>query len=138
MRIFLDTNVLASSVATRGLCREVLESVINEHELLTCEPVLQELRKVLAEKFRLPEQAIKAFLAFLRTEGELVAAREPLALAFEDPDGVPILACALSGRAEVFVTGDNALIDLGAVRKMPILSPRQMWQRLAGMERNPA
>jgi hypothetical protein len=66
-----------------------LESVINEHELLTCEPVLQELRKVLAEKFRLPEPAIKA------------------------------------------------LFDLGAVRTMPILSPRQMWRRLAGMEGNP-
>ena len=138
MRIFLDTNVLASSVATRGLCSELLESVINEHELLTCEPVLQELRKVLAEKFRLPEPAIKAFLAFLRTEGELVAAHEPLALSFKDPDDIPILACALSGRAEVFVTGDKALFDLGAVQKMPILSPRQMWQRLADMEGNPA
>ena len=49
----------------------------NERELLTCEPVLQELRKVLAEKFRLPEPVIKAFLAFLRTEGELVSAHEP-------------------------------------------------------------
>ena len=35
---------LASSVATRGLCSELLESVISEHELLTCEPVLRELR----------------------------------------------------------------------------------------------
>lgn len=134
MRIFLDTNVLASSVATRGLCSELLESVIGEHELLSCEPVLRELRKVLTEKFRLPEPAIKAFLAFLRTESELVAADEPLALRFKDQDDVPILACALSGRADVFVTGDKALIDLGAVRKMPILSPRQMWQRLAGVE----
>lgn len=134
MRIFLDTNVLASGVATRGLCSELLESVINEHELLTCEPVMQELRKVLAEKFRLPESTIKMFLAFLRTEAELVAAHEPLALAFKDPDDIPVLACALSGRADVFVTGDKALIDLGAVHEMPILSPRQMWQRLAGME----
>jgi putative PIN family toxin of toxin-antitoxin system len=134
VRIFLDTNVLASSVATRGLCSELLESIINEHELLTCEPVLQELRKVLTEKFLLPEPAIKAFLAFLRDEGELVAAHEPLTLSFKDPDDIAILACALSGRADVFVTGDKALFDLGAVRKMPILSPRQMWQRLAGMQ----
>lgn len=68
----------------------------------------------------------------------LVAAHEPLALAFKDPHDVPIFACALSGRADVFVTGDKALFDLGAVRKMPILSPRQMWQTLAGMEGNPA
>jgi predicted nucleic acid-binding protein len=64
VRIFLDTNVLASSVATRGLCSELLESGINEHELLTCAPVLRELRKVLTEKFLPPEPAIKAFLAF--------------------------------------------------------------------------
>ena len=56
----------------------------------------------------------------------------------KDPEAIPIPACALSGRADVFVTGDKALFDLGAVRTMPILWPRQMWQRLAGMEANPA
>jgi len=41
LKVFLDTNVLASSIATRGLCSELLESVIHDHELLTCQPVLR-------------------------------------------------------------------------------------------------
>ena len=55
MRVFLDTNVLASSIATRGLCGELLEIIIQDHELLTCQPVLKELQRVLAGKLRLPE-----------------------------------------------------------------------------------
>ena len=66
MRIFLDTNALASSIATRGLCAELFESIINEHELLTCEPVLQELGRVLADKFHLPESRINAFIGLLK------------------------------------------------------------------------
>lgn len=76
--------------------------------------------------------------ALRKSSPETIAAHEPLALSFKDPDDIPILACALSGRADVFVTGDNALSGLGAAQKMPILSPRQMWQKLAGMEGKPA
>ena len=68
MKVFLDTNVLASSIATRGLCSELLESVIHDHELLTCEPVLRELKRVLAQKFRLPEAVVAGFLALLKAE----------------------------------------------------------------------
>ncbi len=41
MKVFLDTNGLASGIATRGLCCELRESVIHDHELLTCQPVLR-------------------------------------------------------------------------------------------------
>lgn len=134
MRIFLDTNVLASSLATRGLCSELLENVINEHELLTCEPVLQELERVLAEKFHVPEPVIKGFFRMLKAEGRIVSAHETPALSFKDTDDIPILACVISARPDVFVTGDRALLDLGAVENIPILSPRQLWRKLAGLE----
>ena len=76
MRVFLDTNVLASSIATRGLCAELFESVVNEHELLTCEPVFRELERVLADKFRLPDSVIKAFISLLKTEGSVIKAQD--------------------------------------------------------------
>jgi predicted nucleic acid-binding protein len=43
VKIFFDTNVLASGIATRGLCAELFEGIINDHETLTGEPVLREL-----------------------------------------------------------------------------------------------
>lgn len=132
MKIFLDTNVLASGLATRGLCAELLEAVISDHELLTSPDVLEELRRVLEEKFRLPQPVIKGYVDLLETEGRLITEREPLRQKLPDPHDVPIIASALAAKADVFVTGDKALLNLGKVKGMPILSPRQIWQKLAG------
>jgi predicted nucleic acid-binding protein len=48
-----------------------------------------------------------------------------------DPDDEPIVASALAGKAQVFVTGDKALLELGSVEDLPIVSPRQFWEMLA-------
>ena len=50
------TNVLISALATRGLCTELFEVVLQSHELMTSESVLQELHRVLLEKFGQPEE----------------------------------------------------------------------------------
>jgi len=47
MRIFLDTNVLASAVATRGLCADVLREVLTRHDLIISNALLKELKLVL-------------------------------------------------------------------------------------------
>jgi predicted nucleic acid-binding protein len=51
-----------------------------------------------------------------------------------DPDDDRILECALAASAEVIVTGDRDLLDLGAFRDTPIMTPRQfldsgLWKR---------
>jgi putative PIN family toxin of toxin-antitoxin system len=135
VRVFLDTNVLASSIATRGLCGELLEIIIHDHELLTCEPVLKELQRVLADKLRLPESVVDGFLDLLKSEAQLIESRKTPSIAIKDADDIPILACALAANADVFVTGDQALLDLRAVDGLPIASPRQLWSQLSGLEK---
>ena len=51
---FLDTNVLASAAATRGLCADVLREVLTSHELVTSAQVLNEFERVLRTKFGIP------------------------------------------------------------------------------------
>jgi len=46
MRVFLDTNVLVSGFATRGLSADVVRLLSAKHELLTGEVVLKETRRV--------------------------------------------------------------------------------------------
>lgn len=133
MKVFFDTNVLASSIATRGLCSELLEIVLNQHDLLTCEPILQELNRVLADKFHLPASVIRDFLGLLKTEGRIVKSRNKLKLPINDTDDILILACVIAAKADAFITGDNELLDLGAIEGIPILSPRQLWMKLAGL-----
>lgn len=134
MKVFLDTNVLASSIATRGLCSELLESIIHDHELLTCQPVLLELERVLADKLRLPDPVVAGFLGLLKAEGRLVESRNNPAIPIRDADDIPILACAIAGEADVFVTGDKELLDLGRIGKLAIVSPRELWLQLMGVE----
>lgn len=134
MKIFLDTNVLASGIATRGLCSELLESVIHDHELLTCQPVLRELERVLTEKLRLPKAVVAGFLALLKAEGTVVESRKNPSIPIKDADDIPILACAIAGKADVFVTGDKELLNLRKIEDLAVVSPRELWNQLAGLE----
>ncbi|MCI3953534.1 MAG: uncharacterized protein K0R53_3034 [Burkholderiales bacterium] len=134
MRVFLDTNVLASSIATRGVCSELLESIIHEHGLLTCQLVLDELERVLADKFRLPQPVIAGFLGLLKAESRIVASQGAPSISIKDAADISILACAITGEAEVFVTGDRELLDLKQAKGLPIVSPRRLWLQLAGLE----
>jgi len=134
LKVFLDTNVLASSIATRGLCSELLEIVIHDHELLTCRPMLRELERVLTEKLRLPEPVVAGFLGLLKAEATVVESRKNPSIPIKDADDIRILACAIGGKANVFVTGDKELLDLRKFEDLAVVSPRELWNQLAGLE----
>jgi hypothetical protein len=59
VRVFPDTNVLASAFGTRGLCADVLRLILADHELVTGEVVIEELRKVLRNKFEVSAATVK-------------------------------------------------------------------------------
>jgi uncharacterized protein len=132
VRLFLDTNVLASSIATRGLCNEVFELVIHDHTLLTCEPLFAELARVLSLKLRIPKSIADEFIALLRQESQLSEAQSKPRIRIPDADDIPLLASALAAKADLFVTGDKALLELKEIDGMPVISPRELWIRLAG------
>ena len=124
MRVFLDTNVLVAAVATRGLCAEIFEIVIQSHELLSSQEVVDELSRILQEKLRTPEDIANTFVTLILDQAEMVVPGDaPPSVA--DPGDVPILSAALNGRSEVFVTGDKALLELEAHAGLKIVSPRQ-------------
>lgn len=131
MKVFFDTNVLASALTTRGLCAELFEIVLQSHELLISDPVLQELERILPGKLGQSESVTAGFVALLRTESLLVKGQRPFP-SLPDPDDEPIIASALAGQALIFVTGDKALLELQRVKHLPVISPRQFWEMLAG------
>ena len=132
MKVFLDTNVLASALATRGLCADVLREVFSSHDLLTCEEVLEELRGVLRDTFGVPEELIREVLGLLLRETKIITTRKSARIHLEDETDIPILSAALAGEAEVFVTGDKEVQRIGKIESMAILSPREFWEMLRG------
>jgi putative PIN family toxin of toxin-antitoxin system len=128
VRAFLDTNVLASALGSRGLCAELFESVLTEHELLASRELLIELQRILTTKFRIPVAVAEGFVGLIAETADMAATPGTWPEGIPDPDNAPLLAAALEGGANCFVTGDKALLDLGEVAGMPVMSPRRFWE----------
>ena len=130
MRVCLDTNVLVAAFATRGLCADVLRTVLAEHDLVIGEVIITELRRTLASKLKVPSNQIDAVEAVLRTVPVIPKPPKPSAVGIRDPADRWVLATAIAGTADVLVTGDNDLLEAVDDSPIPILSPRGLWELL--------
>lgn len=130
MRGFLDTNVLVSAFATRGICADLLRIAIAEHVLVVSGTVLRELRRVLADKFGVPPGTIGEVEAFLHREGIVIEEAAPLGIELCDPDDIPILEEAVAGGVRFLVTGDQDLLQIAGQAPVSVVSPRGFWNAL--------
>ena len=130
MRVFLDTNVLVASVATRGLCADVFRAILASHELVSLQQVLDEVRRVLRVKLGASPGPVADFIRLLEQEAEVAPPARLPGIELNDQDDLPILGAAVAAQAEVFVTGDRELAELGTVEGMRVVSPRQFWEGL--------
>ncbi len=133
MRVFLGTNVLVAAFATRGLCADVVRTVLAEHELVVSETVLNELTRALKAKIGLPEADVRRILSFLRQHGRVVAGlRAGTAVAVRGPDDAMVLGEAVASGADVLVTGDRDLLEIEVPPPQPrIVDPRGFWTMVA-------
>lgn len=132
MRVFSDTNVLASALGTRGLCADVLRLILTEHELLTGEVVIEELRAVLRRKFAVPAQAVDEIESLLRGYHVEPRPRELPNLKLADHNDLVAVGSALKARAEILITGDGEILDLAEKPAgLRISSPRDFWDMLS-------
>lgn len=130
MRIALDANVLVSAVATRGLCADIVNLVLAEHELILGATVLRALKTVLRQTLRVPAEMIREYDELLRREAVVVGKATALSVAIRDKSDVAVLAEAVAGGAEVLVTGDRDLLEIAGQSPVRIQTPRELWVQL--------
>lgn len=130
MRIFFDTNVLVAAVLTHGLCSELVEVALAQHDLVIDEAVVAELQRVLLEKFSIPPTRVTRLVALLNARRAKPIQPEPAlpTIVLRDPADLAIVTAAIQGGAEVLVSGDRDLLE--ADLPIPVLSPRELWQSL--------
>jgi putative PIN family toxin of toxin-antitoxin system len=138
MKVFLDTNVLVSAAATRGLCSDVLREVFASHELFISDQVLAELRRVLGLKFGVSQDLIDDFIWLLEQDSIPAQPAQLPRIELKDRDDLAIVGAAITGGVEVLVTGDKELLDLKRIANLEILSPRQFWERLKAQQQRGA
>ena len=127
-------------MTTRGLCTELFEVVLQSHELLTLDTILCEFQRILPGKLGQSGEVTEGFMILQCTHVLLVTTERP-SPSLPDPDDEPIVTSAIAGNANVFVTGNKALLELQSVEQLPIVSPRKFWEMFSGREggvhRNP-
>lgn len=89
----------------------------------------REFIRIAREKFRVEPRSLSFALEAMRRLPAAPASGASLQ-GVPDPDDMPILACALAANADLFVTGDKALLDVGKIGTLDIFLPRQCWERL--------
>ncbi|MEX0661529.1 MAG: putative toxin-antitoxin system toxin component, PIN family [Balneolaceae bacterium] len=131
MKIFTDTNVLVSAFTARGLCADLLEVIIADHQLITGEFVLQELERVLITKLNVPQNKVSKTLLFLRKYYVEPIPDQPSTIKVRDKDDRWVLESALKAKADILVTGDKDLLVLSNdITQIKIISPRGFWEVL--------
>lgn len=131
MKIFADTNVLVSAFTARGLCADLLEVILADHQLMTGEIVLKELNRVLTKKLKVPERKVSNVLEFLRNHHVEPVPDKLSEVKVRDEDDRWVLESAIRAKAGILVTGDKDLLDISKkVPQLKIISPRGFWELL--------
>lgn len=122
----LDTNVLISLIIFESrTIREAVEDIAENHEMLACTFVLDEIRDVVARKW--PSHAAEAdrFIGKMPLEiVETPATMDESLFNMRDAKDFPVLYSAIIGNADILVTGDKDFFDI-ELKKPEILRPAE-------------
>lgn len=139
IRAVLDSNVLISAFINRyGPSRHIFKAwQEGKFELVMSLPLLHELDSVLhydriQQKYALGEDDIYAYILLLGAQGAVMPMPSGIDAVSRDPADNKFLACALAGRAQFVVSGDQDLIDLGAFAGITIVTPRDFAIEILG------
>jgi putative PIN family toxin of toxin-antitoxin system len=138
LRAVLDTNVFVSSLLVKvGVPAQGLDAWrAGRFTLVTSNAIVAETRSALGysrirRKYAVTDEEIELLVRLIEQDALLVPGNADVAGAIPaDRADEKILACALEGEADVIVSGDPHLLDLGEYRSIPIRNARQFLTRL--------
>ncbi len=133
----LDASVLVSALLTDGAPRAVLERArAGAFVLVLSSSLLAETRRSLLKprtmrKYPHPALAVDHYCGALAEIALLVEGDPDFVSACRDPDDNIIIATAVAARADLLVTGDRHLLDLGSHDAIRIIDPRRFLDEFA-------
>ena len=141
LRVVIDTNVIVSGILSRqGATAEILNAWRERRFLLLSSPaIVAQIRAVLRyprihRKYPLTDAEIDQVISLIEHDALLVPGSADVAGSVPaDPKDEMFLACALDDQAEVIVSGDHHLLDLGVYQEIPVLTARQFLERLQSL-----
>jgi putative PIN family toxin of toxin-antitoxin system len=127
MRVVFDTNVLVSALLFEySTPAQAFFFAASNGEILISADLVNEIHRVIYRpKFDryISDSQREDFTLSLVEAGDLVNVTDAIAVC-RDPKDNMILELAVSGKADVIVTGDDDLLALNPFRKISILNPQ--------------
>jgi uncharacterized protein len=133
MRLVLDTNTLISAMGWKGKQRHILDTCISgKHELIESIELISEFVRVMKDKKFgfLSGSEKQEFLVSLISVCEIVQPSQKINELAQDPSDNIVLECAVAGKAEAIITGDEHLLKLKEFRGIKVINAAQFLERL--------
>lgn len=117
-----DTNIYISALLFAGQPLRLLEAARRGLiRLDISDPILDEIARVLRDKFAWPEDRLQRQLRQIQRFTNRVMPTQTLNVVQTDPDDNRVLECAVAAGSRYIVSGDGDLLGLGSYAGMPIL-----------------
>jgi len=137
LRVTADSNIYISALNFGGLPDKLLDLAREGAiQLVLSEAIVDEISRVLREKFGWAEGSIALAWERISDFTEQVKPERRIDVVREDPTDNRILECAEAGRCEYLVTGDKHLLKLGQFAATKIVKPAEFLEILAQMGRD--
>jgi len=125
VRVVFDTNIFISAlIFPESSADKALRKIIHgDDQLIISKSIIDELLGVMAKKFSRDRETLARVAVVLADIGFLVKPRHKINILSDEADN-RILECAVTGKANIIVTGDHGLLRLGNYLDIKIISLR--------------
>jgi putative PIN family toxin of toxin-antitoxin system len=131
IRAVVDTNALVSGIISPlGAPAEIIRRwQLGDFLLITSPALLDELQRVLeypriVKRLGWSKAECTQFIESLKTLTLTTPGKLSLPGVTRDPKDDPVVACAVEGKAEFIVSGDQDLLVLGTYQQVRMVTPR--------------
>ena len=130
MRVVFDTNVFVSALIFPGGQgeRALLRVIEGPDDLLISRTTVGELLEVLARKFARNREELARVAVFLDDVAVVITTKTKIDALRDEADN-RILECAVDGEADIVVTGDKRMLELGLHAGVQIIGVRDYLAR---------
>jgi uncharacterized protein len=127
LRIVFDSNVYISALLFKGIPGKILEMVQKDKIILiVSDEIIDETIRILEDKFKWPRHNIDKFKRRLSDISDNIKPDIRLDIIKERESDNRILECAVSGDANLIVSGDKYLLKLKSYKNIPIARPKYL------------
>lgn len=129
--VVLDANIYVSALAFGGKPKRAFQLGITRRvDVAISDPIRTEVLRTLRDKLLWSEDRLTEASSLIGTAARTVVPTVALHVVKRDPDDDRVLECAVAAKAQLIVTGDSDLLDIGEYEGIEIVQVAEFLNRI--------